>query len=98
MVQQFNNRKVETLTIVWDTVGPDESKVANTVLPIVATVVTSFRLFQRMRQGRLWLDDAWAMLAMVFVISLMVTDWLYLRDYGNAVGFLPEFGVSLILQ
>ena len=86
------------MRIVWDTTGADESKVANMVLPIIATVVTLFRLFERTRQGRLWFDDAWALLAMVFVIGLMVVDWLYLRDYGNAVVFLLEFGMSLILQ
>ncbi|KAI5996839.1 hypothetical protein F5J12DRAFT_725483, partial [Pisolithus orientalis] len=58
-------------------------KVVDMVLPIAATVVTSFRLFLRMRQGHLWLDDAWATLAMVFNVSFLVVDWLYLRDYGD---------------
>ncbi|KAI6156816.1 hypothetical protein BKA82DRAFT_148391, partial [Pisolithus tinctorius] len=65
----------------------DESKVVGTVLPIAATVVTSFRLFVRTRQRRLWLDDAWAAIAMVFIIVWMVIGWLYLDDYGDDVVF-----------
>lgn len=53
------------------------------VLPIAATVVTSFRLFVRTRQRRLWLDDAWAALAMVFDIILAVVGWLYLYDHAR---------------
>ncbi|KAI5996906.1 hypothetical protein F5J12DRAFT_852788 [Pisolithus orientalis] len=50
-------------------------------MPIAATGVTLFRLFVRMRQGRLWLDDAWAALAMIFNFIFLVVDWLYLKDY-----------------
>ncbi|KAI5996866.1 hypothetical protein F5J12DRAFT_852610 [Pisolithus orientalis] len=53
------------------------------VLPITATVVTSFRLFVRTQQRRLWLDDAWAALAMLFDIGSLVVFWLYLHDYAR---------------
>lgn len=81
--QQFNTPRVDISITVLDFTGTDESKVINAVLPIIATVITSFRLSERMRQGRLWLDDAWAIFAMIFNIGLMTADWLYLRDYGN---------------
>ncbi|KAI6156791.1 hypothetical protein BKA82DRAFT_148493, partial [Pisolithus tinctorius] len=71
----------------------DESKVAGTVLLSVSAVVTSFRLFVRMRQGRLWLDDAWAALAMMINIGFLVVLWLYLQDYGDIVTF--SAGASL---
>ncbi|KIO02108.1 hypothetical protein M404DRAFT_59936, partial [Pisolithus tinctorius Marx 270] len=70
----------------------DGSKVVSVVLPIAATVVTSFRLFVRARQRRLWLDDAWAALAMVFDIMFLVVGWLYLFDYAQ---FPQETRVAL---
>ncbi|KAI6156803.1 hypothetical protein BKA82DRAFT_4049863 [Pisolithus tinctorius] len=65
--------------------GPtiQQAEVIATVLLITAPVVTSFRLFLRMRQRRLWLDDAWAVLAMVFNTSFLVAIWLYLHDYAQ---------------
>ncbi|KAI6156773.1 hypothetical protein BKA82DRAFT_1002503 [Pisolithus tinctorius] len=65
--------------------GPtiQQTEVVGLVLPIAAVVVTSFRLFLRMRQRRLWLDDAWAALAMVFNIVFLVVNWLYLADYAR---------------
>jgi len=57
--------------------------VVNWVLPLVAIAVTSFRLFCRARQGRLWIDDVWASFAMMFILALLVVDWLYLEDYGE---------------
>ncbi|KAI5986031.1 hypothetical protein F5J12DRAFT_728914, partial [Pisolithus orientalis] len=61
--------------------------VAGIVFPVVATVVTCFRLFVRVRQSRFWLDDTWAALAMVFNIIFLVVNWLYLHDYGAGNGF-----------
>ncbi|KAG2341768.1 hypothetical protein BDR05DRAFT_964773 [Suillus weaverae] len=58
-----------------------QTQVVNYVLPIVATFVTSFRLYCRARRGLLWIDDAWAACAMVFDIALMVCSALYLRGY-----------------
>lgn len=55
------------------------------ILPILAVIVTTFRLVERTRQGRLWLDDLWAAFAMLFMIALLVTNALYLYDYGNVV-------------
>ncbi|KAG2124209.1 hypothetical protein DEU56DRAFT_917083 [Suillus clintonianus] len=58
-----------------------QTQVVNYVLPIVATVVTSFRLFIRKRRGILWIDDAWAACAMIFNIGLMICSALYLKGY-----------------
>ncbi|KAI6156779.1 hypothetical protein BKA82DRAFT_1002514 [Pisolithus tinctorius] len=60
-----------------------QAEVVGMVLPITATVVTSFRLFVRTQQRRLWLDDAWAALAMLFDIGSLVVFWLYLHDYAR---------------
>jgi hypothetical protein len=57
--------------------------VAEIVIAIVAIIVTSFRLWIRVRQGRLWIDDAWATLGMIFDFVLLVADGLYLQDYGE---------------
>lgn len=53
------------------------------VLPLVAITVTTFRLFCRVRQGRLWIDDLWATFAMIFILALLIVDWLYLQDYSE---------------
>ncbi|KAG2035792.1 hypothetical protein BDR03DRAFT_983437 [Suillus americanus] len=58
-----------------------QTEVVNMVLPLVAIVVTSFRLYCRARQGRLWIDDLWATIAMIFTLGLLVVDWLYLQAY-----------------
>ncbi|KAI6156778.1 hypothetical protein BKA82DRAFT_1002513 [Pisolithus tinctorius] len=65
--------------------GPtiQQTEVVGIVLPVIATVVTSFRLFLRIRQHRLWLDDAWAALAMVLNVVYMVVGSLYLDDYAR---------------
>ncbi|KAG1886530.1 hypothetical protein F4604DRAFT_1276779 [Suillus subluteus] len=60
-----------------------QTEVVNMVLPLVAITVTSFRLYCRVRQGRLWLDDLWAIFGMVFILALLVVDWLYLQDSEN---------------
>ncbi|KAG1809634.1 uncharacterized protein BJ212DRAFT_1279157, partial [Suillus subaureus] len=49
-------------------------QVVNMVLPLVAIIVTSFRLYCRVRRGRLWLDDLWATFAMVFILGLFIVD------------------------
>ncbi|KAG1860960.1 hypothetical protein F4604DRAFT_1508120, partial [Suillus subluteus] len=46
------------------------------VLTIVAVIVTSFRLCIRARQKRLWVDNAWAALCMIFNIMLLIVDCL----------------------
>ncbi|KAG1808972.1 uncharacterized protein BJ212DRAFT_632023 [Suillus subaureus] len=56
-------------------------EIAGIVLTIVAIIVTSLRLYVRARQKRLWIDDAWAALGMIFNFMLLVTDCLYLQDY-----------------
>ncbi|KAG2144231.1 hypothetical protein DEU56DRAFT_754297 [Suillus clintonianus] len=58
-----------------------QTEVVDIVITIVATIATSFRLYVRVRQGRLWIDDAWATLGMIFNFTLLVTICLYLQDY-----------------
>ncbi|KAG2098939.1 uncharacterized protein F5147DRAFT_582871, partial [Suillus discolor] len=55
--------------------------VVDIVLTIVASIVTSFRLCLRTRQRRLWIDDMWAALGMIFIFMLLIADCLYLQDY-----------------
>ena len=61
----------------------DESKAVSLALPIMATVVTLFRLVERPRQRRVWFDDGWAAFAMVLNTIYSVINWLYLHNYGN---------------
>jgi uncharacterized membrane protein len=57
--------------------------VADIVITIIAIIVTSFRLYVRVRQGRLWIDDAWATLGMIFDFILLVALCLYMQDFGE---------------
>jgi hypothetical protein len=68
--------------------------VAGIVLTIVVVIVTSFRLFIRARQKRLWIDDAWAALGMILSFMLLIAECLYLQDYGER---LPSVYVAYIL-
>ncbi|KAG2087343.1 hypothetical protein BD769DRAFT_1587132, partial [Suillus cothurnatus] len=56
-------------------------EVAGIVLTIVVVIVTSFRLYIRARQKRLWIDDAWAALGMILSFMLLIAECLYLQDY-----------------
>ncbi|KAG2066009.1 hypothetical protein BDR04DRAFT_1107505 [Suillus decipiens] len=56
-------------------------EVAGIILTIVAVIATSFRLFIRAQHKRLWIDDAWAALGMIFNFILLIVDCLYLQDY-----------------
>lgn len=58
-----------------------QTQVVNYVLPIIATFVTSFRLYCRSRRSLLWFDDAWAACAMIFDIGLMICSALYLNGF-----------------
>ncbi|KIK32730.1 hypothetical protein CY34DRAFT_18840 [Suillus luteus UH-Slu-Lm8-n1] len=58
-----------------------QTEVADIVITIIAIIVTSFRLYVRVRQGRLWIDDAWATLGMMFDFILLITLCLYMQDY-----------------
>ncbi|KAG1866211.1 hypothetical protein F4604DRAFT_1779364 [Suillus subluteus] len=58
-----------------------QTAVVSMVLHLVAIIVTSFRLYCRVRQGRLWIDDLWASFAMIFSLAQLVVDWLYLHAY-----------------
>ncbi|KAG2031155.1 hypothetical protein BDR03DRAFT_986583 [Suillus americanus] len=61
--------------------GPTLAQIEGIVLTIVAVITTSFRLCVRARQKRLWIDDAWAALGMIFNFILVIVDCLYLQDY-----------------
>ncbi|KAG1884275.1 hypothetical protein F4604DRAFT_201683 [Suillus subluteus] len=56
-------------------------EVVGIALTSVAVIVTSFRLCIRARHKRLWIDDAWAAIGMIFNFMLLVADCLYLQDY-----------------
>lgn len=58
-----------------------QTQVVNFVLPIVATFVTSFRLYCRARRSLLWIDDLFAACAMLFNITLMICNALYMRGF-----------------
>lgn len=58
-----------------------QTEVVDIVITITAIVVTSFRLYVRVRQRRLWIDDAWATLGMIFDFTLLVALCLYLQDF-----------------
>ncbi|KAG2747542.1 hypothetical protein P692DRAFT_20834569 [Suillus brevipes Sb2] len=60
-----------------------QTEVADIVITIIAIIVTSFRLYVRVRQGRLWIDDAWATLGMIFDFILLVTLCLYMQDFDK---------------
>ncbi|KAG2048141.1 hypothetical protein BDR06DRAFT_984915 [Suillus hirtellus] len=62
------------------------------VMPLVAATVTSFRLYCRARQGRLWIDDLWATFAMLSILTLLIVNWIYMEAYGE-----PRFLVVSIL-
>ncbi|KAG1872920.1 hypothetical protein DFJ58DRAFT_910530 [Suillus subalutaceus] len=70
--------------------GPtlQQTEVADITLTVVAVLVTSFRLCIRVRQKRLGIDDAWAALAMIFDFLLLISDCLYLQDYGSHNSFM----------
>ena len=70
-----------------------ESKAVGLALPITATVVTLFRLVERLRQRRVWFDDGWAAFAMVLNVIFFVSNWLYLHNYGDVASlFLYQNG------
>lgn len=52
-------------------------------LTTVAVLVTAFRLCVRTQQKRLGIDDAWAVIAVIFDFTLLLADCLYLQDYGE---------------
>ncbi|KAG2339023.1 hypothetical protein BDR05DRAFT_637529 [Suillus weaverae] len=58
-----------------------QTEVVDIVITVVATIVTSFRLYVRAQKGRLWIDDAWAALGMIFDFILLVALCLYLQDF-----------------
>ncbi|KAG1808973.1 uncharacterized protein BJ212DRAFT_632064 [Suillus subaureus] len=58
-------------------------EVVDIVITIMAIIITSFRLYVRVRQGRLWIDDVWATLGMTFNFILLVVSCLYLQDFGE---------------
>ncbi|KAG2141421.1 uncharacterized protein EDB93DRAFT_1241775 [Suillus bovinus] len=66
-------------------------------MPLVAIAVTSFRLYCRARQRRLWIDDLWATFAMIFIFALLVVNSLYLQVNDIQKIFLRTRGISILL-
>ncbi|KAG2356662.1 hypothetical protein BDR07DRAFT_431933 [Suillus spraguei] len=58
-----------------------QTEAVDIIITILAIIVTSFRLYVRVRQRRLWIDDAWAALGMTFNFILLVALCLYLQDF-----------------
>jgi len=62
------------------TLTTDQARITNFVLTALATVVTFFRLFDRARSARLWWDDAWAALTVIFINIFMAGVEIHLQD------------------
>lgn len=60
-----------------------EFKVLTYVLPMFSIVVTLFRLWDRSRKGRLWWDDFWAFMSMIFFIILVASAELHTEDQSH---------------
>jgi len=65
------------------TISIQQDEAVGLALPIIAAVFTLFRLAERMRQRRLWFDDAWAALALIFNMIECVTNYVYLHNYAQ---------------
>lgn len=79
-IQQTEGSVTDQFAVVT---GTDEFKAVGLAMPIIAAVITLCRLGERMRQRRLWLDDAWAAFALVLNIIFFVINYMYLSNYGK---------------
>jgi len=59
--------------------GSSVDLVTNIVLSTFASILTFFRLWDRARSARLWWDDFWAFLTMVFLFLNMADLELHLQ-------------------
>ncbi|KAF8994592.1 hypothetical protein BDQ17DRAFT_1430970 [Cyathus striatus] len=58
----------------------DQVRVANYVLSSIAVAVTCLRLVDRARTRKLWWDDAWAGVSILFTVTFMAALEIHLQD------------------
>ena len=63
--------------------------VTTCVLPSIAILVTSFRLFDRLRRSKFWWDDGWALASLVLTIIFMVAVLLHIK--GTSKNFKLKY-------
>lgn len=57
--------------------------VLNGVLCGIALLVTAFRLYLRYTRSKLWWDDFWVVVSALFVIGLIVVNFLHTANPGK---------------
>ncbi|KAJ7364586.1 hypothetical protein DFH08DRAFT_839592, partial [Mycena albidolilacea] len=62
--------------VVWVQPTNTTKRIVTTTLLGIAMLTTLFRLRTRIRTRRFWLDDVWAIVALLFSIMLLVAMWL----------------------
>ncbi|KAF8164765.1 hypothetical protein B0H34DRAFT_670777 [Crassisporium funariophilum] len=58
----------------------NDVRVVNFALTAIAVVVTCLRLWDRSRTARLWWDDAWAAITMLFLVTFMAAVEVHVQD------------------
>ncbi|KIJ69649.1 hypothetical protein HYDPIDRAFT_73628, partial [Hydnomerulius pinastri MD-312] len=63
--------------------------VVSSVLQFIGILLSIFRFWFRFRIRRLWWEDAWAFIAFLCAVALLISEWLYLQAEWNVsvVGF-----------
>ncbi|KAF8431746.1 hypothetical protein L210DRAFT_3559338 [Boletus edulis BED1] len=64
-------------------------RVVGSVLQSIGILLSLFRLWFRLQIQRLWWEDAWAFIACICSITVLASEWVYLKgDWGvSVVGF-----------
>ncbi|KAJ7093987.1 hypothetical protein B0H15DRAFT_831500 [Mycena belliarum] len=62
--------------VAWVQPSLTTNRIVTTTLLGTAQVATFLRLAIRIRSKRLWLDDAWAILALLFSYALLINMWM----------------------
>jgi hypothetical protein len=65
-----------------------------TAFHTLAIVTTIFRLYHRRKLGRLWVDDWWALVSLIFDIVHLATVWIRNDDRGESSLFIVYDGVT----
>ncbi|KAF8816527.1 hypothetical protein BYT27DRAFT_7127747 [Phlegmacium glaucopus] len=73
-------------------IATSQVRVVNYVLTSIAVVVTCLRLWDRARSARLWWDDAWALITMLFLVTFMAVVEVHLQDPDK-----HSMGVKLVV-
>ena len=79
-IQQTKGTVIDEYAVI---ASINDFKAVSLALSIIAVVITLLRLGERTCQRRLWLDDAWAALAMVLSIMLFVLLYEGLSNFGG---------------